>query len=257
MKLSACIENTYMFNEYGELTDRIAAAKKAGLDTVEFHMWADRDLDAIEKALKENGVQLAGLVVNPRCGVIDASKEDFFVNAMTSSIAATKRLGGRGVVAAGGPAFLVPGQTPEQSHVAAVKLLRAIAPVAEREGIAIWLENLNSRIDHQGFALDSALECLDILEEVNSPAIKLLYDVYHACVMEEFPREVLRRAHLIGHVQVADTHGRHEPGSGTIDWADFMVALRESGYTGDIGLEYRPTGDSADSVAQTRRVLGL
>jgi hydroxypyruvate isomerase len=138
-----------------------------------------------------------------------------------------------------------------------VKLLRAIAPVAEREGITIWLENLNSKIDHKGFLLDSALECLDILEEVNSPAIKLLYDVYHACVMGEAPREVLRRAHLIGHIQVADTNGRHEPGSGTIDWADFMAALRQSGYKGDIGMEYRPSADSTATVAQTRKVLGL
>jgi hydroxypyruvate isomerase len=255
MKLSACIENTYMFNEYPELVDRIGAVKATGLDTVEFHMWADRDLNAIDRALKAAGVKLAGLVVNPRCGLADASKLDFFVESMTKTIAAAKRMRARGVVAAGGPS--VPGETPTQAHTAAVKLLRAIAPVAELEGISIWLENLNSRIDHKGFALDSAIECLDILDEVNSPAVTLLYDVYHSCVMGESPRDILRRAHRIGHIQVADTNGRHEPGSGTIDWADFMAALRESGYKGDIGLEYRPTGDSAASVAQTRHVLGL
>lgn len=255
MKLSACIENTYMFNEYPELVDRIRAAKAAGLDTVEFHMWADRDLDAIDRALKAEGVKLAGLVVNPRCGLIDESKLDFFVEAMTKSIAATKRLGGRGVVAAGGPAFN--GETPASGHVSAVKLLRAIAPVAEREGIAIWLENLNSKIDHKGFLLDTAKECLDILDEVNSPAIKLMYDAYHSVVMGESPRDILRRANRIGHIQVADTNGRREPGTGTIDWADFMAALKQSGYQGDIGMEYRPSKNSAETVADTRRVLGL
>lgn len=255
MKLSACIENTYMFNEYPELVDRIRAAKAAGLDTVEFHMWADRDLDAIERTLKAEGVKLAGLVVNPRCGLIDESKLDFFVEAMTKSIAATKRLGGRGVVAAGGPAFN--GETPASGHVSAVKLLRAIAPVAEREGIAIWLENLNSKIDHKGFLLDTAKECLDILDEVNSPAIKLMYDAYHSVVMGESPRDILRRAHRIGHIQVADTNGRREPGTGTIDWADFMAALKQSGYQGDIGMEYRPSKNSAETVVDTRRVLGL
>jgi len=255
MKLSACIENTYMFNEYPELVDRIRAAKAAGLDTVEFHMWADRDLDAIDRALKAEGVKLAGLVVNPRCGLIDETKLDFFVEAMTKSIAATKRLGGRGVVVAGGPAFN--GETPASGHVSAVKLLRAIAPLAEREGITLWLENLNSKIDHKQFLLDTAKECLDILDEVNSPAIKLLYDAYHSVVMGESPREVLRRAHRIGHIQVADTNGRREPGTGTIDWADFMAALKQSGYQGDIGLEYRPSKNSAETVADTRRVLGL
>jgi hydroxypyruvate isomerase len=255
MKLSACIENTYMFNEYPELVDRIRAVKAAGLDTVEFHMWADRDLDAIDRALKSEGVKLAGLVVNPRCGLIDETKLDFFVEAMTKSIAATKRLGGRGVVVAGGPAFN--GETPASGHISAVKLLRAIAPVAEREGITIWLENLNSKIDHKSFLLDTAKECLDILDEVNSPAIKLMYDAYHSVVMGESPRDILCRAHRIGHIQVADTNGRREPGTGTIDWADFMATLKQSGYQGDIGLEYRPSKNSAETVADTRRVLGM
>lgn len=255
MKLSACIENTYMFNECPELVDRIRAAKAAGLDTVEFHMWADRDLDAVDAALKAEGVRLAGLVVNPRCGLIDDSKLDFFVDAMTKTIAATKRLGGRGVVVAGGPAFH--GETPESGHASAIKLLRAIAPLAEREGITIWLENLNSKIDHKQFLLDTAQECLDILDEVDSPAIKLLYDAYHSIVMGESPRDILRRASRIGHIQIADTDGRREPGTGTIDWADFMTAVRESGYQGDIGLEYRPSKHSAETVADTRRVLGL
>jgi hydroxypyruvate isomerase len=75
--------------------------------------------------------------------------------------------------------------------------------------------------------------------------------------MGESPRDILRRAHRIGHVQVADTNGRREPGTGTIDWADFMSALKHSGYQGDIGLEYRPSKNSAETVADTRRVLGL
>ena len=256
MKLSACIENNYMFTEHAEIPERIRAAKAAGLDTVEFHMWQDRkDLDIIERTLRETQMKLACIVVNPRCGTADGSKQAFFVESMTSSIAMAKRLGARAVVAAGGPA--VPGATAAQQHAATVTLLKAIAPVAEKAGIQIWLENLNSRIDHKGFYLDTAKECLDVIEEVGSPAIRLMYDAYHSVVMGESPREVLKRAHLIGHVQVADTNGRHEPGSGTIDWQDFMAALRESGYTGDIGMEYRPSGDSAATVARTRKVLGL
>lgn len=255
MKLSACIENTYMFNECADLPERIGAARAAGLDMVEFHMWADRDLDAIERALRTAQVQLACLVVNPRCGTADGSKLDFFVDAMTKTIAAAKRFGARGVIAAGGPA--VAGASAADQHAATVRLLRAIAPVAEREGVQIWVENLNSRIDHKGFFLDTAAECLEVIGEVNSPAIKLLYDVYHSVVMGEEPADVIRHVDRIGHIQVADTNGRHEPGSGTIDWVGVMSALRQSGYSGDIGMEYRPTGDSAASVAQTRRVLGL
>lgn len=255
MKLSACIENTYMFTEHPDIPARIRAAQAAGLTMVEFHMWADRDIDAIERTLRDTGMRLGCIVVNPRCGTADASKRDFFVASMSSSIAMAKRLGARGVVAAGGPA--VPGATQAEQHAATVQLLKAIAPVAEGAGVQVWLENLNSRIDHKGFYLDTAQECLDVIEAVGSPAVRLLYDVYHSVVMGEAPRAVLKRSALVGHVQVADTNGRHEPGSGTIDWAQVMAALRDSGYQGDIGLEYRPSGDSAASVAATRRVLGL
>lgn len=255
MKLSACIENTYMFTEHADIPERIRAAKAAGLDTFEFHMWADRDIAEIERTMRETGMKLSCIVVNPRCGIIDASKEAFFVESMTSSLAMAKRLGARGVVAAGGPNF--DGAPKAQMHAAAVSALKAIAPVAEKIGVQVWVENLNSRIDHKGFALDTAQEILDIVQEVGSPAVKLMYDAYHSVVMGESPREILKRASLIGYVQIADTNGRHEPGTGTIDWKDFVQALRASGYDGGIGLEYRPTGDSAASVAATRKALGV
>ena len=63
--------------------------------------------------------------------------------------------------------------------------------------------------------------------------------------------------HLVGHVQVADTDGRHEPGTGRLDWPGTMKLLRDRGYSGDIGLEYLPTLPTQASIQQTRHVLGL
>lgn len=255
MKLSACIEDRYLFGEAGAMTDRIRAAKAAGLDLVEFHLWQQVDVDAIERTLAETGMQLTSLVIGPRCGCIDRSKEAIFLDAMRDTISTVRRLRARGVVVAAGPALA--GATDAEQRASAVYLLKRAAPLAECAGVAIWLEPLNSRIDHSGFFLNTAAEGLEIVKEVDSPAVRLLYDVYHSTVMGEPWQDVLPHAHLIGYVQVADTNGRHEPGSGTIDWTGFMSALRASGYRGDIGLEYRPTGDSAASVAQTRRVLGF
>lgn len=255
MKLSAVIENLYMFNEAGDLPARIRAAKDAGLDRVEFHLWNDVDMDAIERTLKETGVHLTSLVVGPRCGCVDRGREDAFVEAITNTIAMIKRLGADGIVVAGGPALKDASHAEQRS--AMVYLLRRVAPLAEAAGVQLWLEPLNSRVDHPGMFMNHAMEGLDIIEEVGSPAVRLLYDVYHAAVMGEDWREILKRAHLIGYIQVADTNGRHQPGTGDIDWAAFMPALRATGYQGGIGMEYRPQGDSAASVAQTRRVLGL
>jgi len=99
---------------------------------------------------------------------------------------------------------------------------------------------------------------LDIIEEVDRQGVKLLYDMYHSTAMGELPEEVLGdRIHLVGHVQVADSPGRREPGSGNIDWPQYMRILKAKGYAGAIGLEYRPTGDSLESIRLTYKSLGL
>jgi hypothetical protein len=79
---------------------------------------------------------------------------------------------------------------------------------------------LNTRVDHVGHYLDSATETLDIVDEVGSPHVQMLYDLYHSVVMGESPREVVAgRLDRVRHVQIADVPGRHEPGTGTIDLA--------------------------------------
>lgn len=255
MKLAAVIEDLYMFNEAGDMPARIRAAAAAGLDRVEFHLWDKVDIDAVEAALKETGVQLQSLVIGPRCGCVDKAREAYFMDAIRGTIAMVKRLGGKGIVLAGGPA--AQGHTDADQHAAMVYLIKKAAPLVQAAGLMIFLEPLNSRVDHPGMFMDTAMEGLDIVEEVNSPAVRLLYDVYHSTVMGEDWREVLKRAHLIGYVQVADTNGRHEPGTGSIDWPAWLAALKATGYSGDIGLEYRPSGTTLASLQRTREVFGL
>ena len=81
--------------------------------------------------------------------------------------------------------------------------------------------------------------------------------MYHSTMMGEQPGEVLAdRASLVGHVHVADVPGRHEPGSGTIDWRGYMAVLAGKGYDGAIGLEFWPSGSTLDALDLTRRQLG-
>ncbi len=255
MKLSAVIEDLYMFNEAGDMPARIRAAAAAGLDRVEFHLWDQVDIAAVERALKETGVQLQSLVIGPRCGCVDRSREAFFMDAVHGTIAMCTRLGAKGIVLAGGPALK--DVSAAEQHAAMVHLLKQAAPLVQAAGLTIFLEPLNTRIDHPIMFMDTAMEGLDIVEEVGSPAVRLLYDVYHSTVMGEDWREVLKRGHLIGYVQVADTNGRHEPGTGSIDWKPWLAALKAAGYDGDIGLEYRPSQGTLPSLQRTREVLGL
>jgi hydroxypyruvate isomerase len=255
MKLSAVIEDRYLFNEAGDMPARIRAAAAAGLDRVEFHMWSPVGMDAVEAALKETGVRVLSLTVGPRVGCVDRSKEAHVLDAVDRTMAMCQRLGAKDMVIAGGPALA--GASAAEQHDNMVYLLRRAAPRVQAAGMRLLLEPLNTRIDHVGFFMGSAIEGLEIVEAVGSPAVRLMYDAYHAEVMGEDHHRILRRAHLIGHVQVADTNGRHEPGTGTIDWTAWLPALKSAGYTGDIGLEYRPSTTTLESLARTRRVFGM
>ena len=130
--------------------------------------------------------------------------------------------------------------------------LKQAAPVAADAGLVLLLEPLNTRLDHPGYFLDSTSEGLDIVEEVDSPAVRLLYDLYHATMMGETAGPLDGRGHLIGHLHVADAPGRHEPGTGSIDWPARLRDVERSGYRGMVGLEYRPARGTQEGLAATR-----
>ena len=111
------------------------------------------------------------------------------------------------------------------------------------------LEPLNTKVDHPGYYLAYTPQGLDIIEAVGSPKVKLLYDIYHSVVMGETPSEALDgRVHLIGHVHLADAPGWGKPGLGEMRWKELLDWLAEQGYKGDVGLEFRPTGDTLGSL---------
>jgi hydroxypyruvate isomerase len=139
---------------------------------------------------------------------------------------------------------------------AIVQALQRAAPIAAAAGVRLVLEPLNTIVDHKGYFLDSTSEAIEIIRRVDHPAVRLLYDLYHSIVMGEPPGEVLAGCgDLIGHVHIADVPGRHEPGSGTIDWGKQLTALRDVDYGGLLGLEFMPLQDTVSSLTFIRGLL--
>jgi hydroxypyruvate isomerase len=137
-----------------------------------------------------------------------------------------------------------------------VAALRRAAPQAAARDVALLLEPLNTRVDHIGTFLDSTEDGFAIVDEVGSSNVKLLFDLYHAAVMGERMQDVLAsRLSDVGHIHIADAPGRHEPGTGEIDWPASLGWLTEHGYHGRIGLEYEPLAPTNESLAAVRRFL--
>lgn len=251
--LSSCIE--WQFAEAGDLGARLRAAKAAGFALAEFHLWRDKPLDAIGTALAETGMRLTGICVDPRRSIVDPAEREEMVTAVRQTIEATAKLGKPDLIVASG--FRVEGMSEAEHFANAVIALRAAADVAEQSGVTLLLEPLNTRLFSAMYLVSTKLG-LDLVETVNSPNLRLLYDVWHSACMGEDMAEVLGgRIHLVAHVQVADMDDRNEPGTGTLDWDKIALTLKDLGYTGAIGLEYFPTLPMDQSLALTRQKLGF
>jgi len=248
IKLSACIE--MLFPEIDEFSQRIPAAAEAGLDAVEFWGYSDKDLKAIAAACQATGLPVAAMALESPEGMLDYRLADKFAETTQQAIAALQAVDCKTLICTTNIATPIAVSTNRnRAHAGVVACLKTAAPLAEEAGIMLVLEPLNVLVDHPGYFLTSSLEGFEIVEQVDSPAVKLLYDIYHQQVTEgNLIATITSNIERIGHFHTADVPGRHEPGSGEINYANVLAAIDETGYEGFIGLEYRPTASTPETL---------
>ncbi|UYO01398.1 MAG: TIM barrel protein [Devosia sp.] len=150
-------------------------------------------------------------------------------------------------------AGLVPaGVTPEAAEAKFVDNLGWAAERLESAGVEALIEPINP-VDMPGYGLSSLAQAERVLAAVGHDNLGLQYDVYHMAMTGEAVVDNFRRLlPRIGHVQVADMPGRHEPGSGQVDYAAVFAAIAEGGYGGWVGAEYRPAGGTSSGLGWMR-----
>jgi len=151
---------------------------------------------------------------------------------------------------------ITPNEVPaEEVRQTLVENLRFAATALEKEGIRLLVEPLNNQ-DIPGFYLVHTQDALQLLEEVNHANIWLQYDIYHMQIMEgNLTRTIVDKLARIAHIQLADNPGRHEPGTGEINYTNLLRFIDEAGYDGWIGCEYKPAGVTEDGLEWVRRYL--
>jgi hydroxypyruvate isomerase len=229
------------------LIDRFARAKAAGFRAVEVQFLADTPVDRVKQELDRHGLALVLLNFDvgdfkggDRGYLNDPAKADRLQRAIDEGLATARRLGVPRMNAMAGN--LLPGVPEAVQQATIVESLRKAAPAAASAGVTILVEALN-RFDHPRYTLTTSAATLEIMRRVNQPNVKFQYDTFHMQRMEgNLTETVTKNLGWIGHIQVADVPGRHEPGTGEINFPFFFRALAAAGYPGVVGLEYVPSG---------------
>ncbi len=147
------------------------------------------------------------------------------------------------------------GVSPERLRQTLVDNLRFAAVALEREGIRLLIESLNNR-DMPGFYLVHTQDALQLIKDVGHSNIWLQYDVYHMQVMEGNLTNTIRdNLARIAHIQIADNPGRHEPGTGEINYSNLFRFIDEAGYDGWVGCEYVPARLTEDGLEWVKPYL--
>jgi len=249
MKLIANIST--MFHEV-PLCTRLAAARDAGFDGVEIQFPGADDIDALKAASHATGMPIT--LINVPRGPGDAvglaalpGQDDAYRAAVATCAAQAQALGVRKVnVLSGRPAD---GMAREACLATLKRNLAHTADVMAAIDVSVMVEPVN-RGDVPGFFLSGLAEGLALLDEIDHPNLALQFDFYHMAITEpDLPAAIRRAGPRIGHVQFADAPGRHEPGTGRIDFAAAFAALRDTGYADAVSAEYTPRHGTTQGLA--------
>ncbi|MDK2778628.1 MAG: TIM barrel protein [Pseudomonadota bacterium] len=246
MKLTANL--SLMYTELPFL-QRFAAARNDGFPAVEIQFPYDTPIAAIQQALADN--QLRCVLINVPAGDLMAGGEGLaavpgktaeYAAALVECLAYARALKVSCV-------NVLPGRCDDENKRVfyldtfkknLVKTADSLAPF----GITTTFEAINTR-DMPGFLISDAQQMMDIVDELQHPAIRAQFDIYHMALMGCKVCDFIDRyAEKIGHIQFADIPQRGEPGSGTLDFARIFRCIETSAYQGWVGAEYKPTRDT-------------
>ncbi|TAM84976.1 hydroxypyruvate isomerase [bacterium] len=246
-----CANLSFLFTEQ-PMDERFAAAAAAGFDAVEFPSPYGHVDDYAER-LREHALHLVlfnlpmgDFAAGERGFALDPARREEFREGVERALEAARALSCTRVNA------LVGIRKPELDErimwQTAVENLRYAAGRLREGGITLMVEPLNA-IDTPNFFIETTARALRLLDDIDAENVRLQFDCYHAQrgegnLLATFARHVGR----IGHVQIADSPDRHQPGTGELAYERILRAIDDAGYEGWVGLEYRPLGTTQESL---------
>jgi hydroxypyruvate isomerase len=247
------------------LPQQMGKVAEAGYQGFEFGDWRAVNLDEIARLKNKLGLECSCLVgnrgVNPKgMGLCNPAERRAFLAELKASAEAARRLEAPRLVVLSGNK--VPAMPRQAQYANIVEGLKRGQDIVAPHGITLIVEVVNTLAEveplhpqenHLDYYLNTTREAFAIAREVASPYVKVLFDLYHVQIMEGNLIETIRKnIGQIGHFHVGDVPGRHEPGTGEINYRNIFRAIRDLGFRGVVAMEYLPSKDVMTTLADVR-----
>ena len=234
-----------------DFADAIRKIGSLGFDAAETYNWKKLNFDAVRGACEESGVELLSMCTT-EFNLTNPDMRKAWLDGLLESCKAAKELNVKRLITQVGNDT---GARLEFQHNSIVKGLKEAKPILEEYGVTVMIEPLNTYVNHPGYYLTSSVEAFDIIREVNNPFVKVVYDIYHQQIMEgNIIPNVTKNLDCIAHLHGAGHPGRNEFQYGESDYKVIISAIDKAGYTGALGLEYKPLLEPVESIKEFKRI---
>ena len=233
----------------------VARVAEMGFASIE--LWTrDASFDQVVALARKHGLAIATMSGHDSLpvGLNDPAQHDRIERELRESIDIAADVGIPGVICFSGNRR--EGATEAEAMAATVAGLRRVAPYAEAKGVNLNMELLNSKVDHPGYQCDHSAWGFAVCQQVDSPNVKVLFDIYHMQIMEgDVIRTIRDNIRWIGHFHTAGVPGRRDlDNTQELNYAGICRAIAETGYNLYVGHEFKPKADIYASLAQAKEV---
>ena len=237
--------------------ERLEKVAEAGYHAVELvgeysrrdSKWTEDDFRRYNKKRAELGITF-DTTAGMRHGVGDPSVREALLADLREQLKIMEKIECQQLIVMSGN--VVPGLSPQAQHDSCVEGLKRAAELVEGKGVTLLLENIDLE-ENPHYYMWSVPEAFKIIEEVNHPQVKVLYDLYHAQISGgNLIANLQRHAGNVGLIHIADVPGRHEPGTGEINYLNIYKKLAELNYSRYVAMEFLPAGDAVKILAHAR-----
>ena len=253
LKLSVMLWTIYRDLPFEQRLEKVAEAGYHAVELVgEFKKWSDEDFRRANAKKQSLGITFdatAGLSTS----IVDPKARDAFLAELNTFVGIAKKLECPAIIVLTGNRIE---NLPKQAHHdACVEALKRAGDIAAKNNLTLLLENIDPE-ENPKYYLTSVAEGFEIVRKVGNPHVKFLYDFFHEQISEgNLIKKLTENIDMVGLVHIADVPGRHQPGTGEINYSNIYRKLVELKYSGYAAMEFIPQGDPVATLRAAREMV--